>query len=61
MAVDIRRGACSRVACSAGHCDQRYARCDLYDDGDVLQGAFAFVYGLVGVNYARDYCRTVLQ
>ena len=22
MAVDVRRGACSRVTCSAGHCDR---------------------------------------
>lgn len=37
MAVNIRRGARSRVACSTGHCDQRYARCNLHGDVGMAQ------------------------
>lgn len=38
MAVDVRCGACSRVSCSTGHCDQRHARCDLHGDVGMPQG-----------------------
>ena len=37
MAVDVRRGASSRMARSAGHCDQRYTRCDLHGDVGMAQ------------------------
>lgn len=38
MTVDIRRGTCSRVSCSTGHCDKRYAGCDLHGDVGMPQG-----------------------
>ena len=37
MAVDVRRSACSRMACSTGHCDQRHTCCDLHGDVGMAQ------------------------
>ena len=38
MAVDAGCGACPRMACSTGHCDQRYTCCDLHGDVGMPKG-----------------------
>ena len=56
MAVDVRRGTRSRVACSTGHCDQRYACRDLHGDIGVSQGMHRSVWQPCRVTHLMHPC-----